>query len=88
MNTIEERLVNKYLYRFYPVMKVKTGKHFRRGIEITDNINGIRVSTNILLNTVSNRKKINEYIIKDLIKVFGFNRINVLKIVEEYIFFR
>jgi hypothetical protein len=88
MDPIEEKLYNRYLNRFYPVVKVKVNKHFKRGIEITKRLDGIRHTSNVLLNTVNGRKTICEYIIKDLIKVFGVTRINVLKVVEDYVFFR
>lgn len=88
MDPIEEKIISKYLIRFYPVIRVKSNKHFKRGIEITQIVGNIKQSTNILLNTVGGRKLISEYIIKDLIKVFGFKRTTVLKLVENYIFFR
>ena len=84
LDAIEIKLINKYINRAYPIIKVKFNKRFKRGIEITRSGN----SVDVLLSSPTGRNTICDHIIKDVSNVFGINQSRVRELIKDYVFSR
>jgi uncharacterized radical SAM superfamily protein len=85
MDNFEINLVNKYLLRLYPVLRIKDGKRFKRAIKITSTKNGLSSNKHIFLKSKSDKVILKNHLVKDVIMVFGIDNDKINKIVSDYI---
>ena len=74
MTDKDKTLVNKYLLRHYPIIKIKYGRRFKRGVTLIKTIKGKTYINKELLKSEEGAKKIREHILNDISVVFGFEQ--------------